>query len=142
MDVQIINGNFFEDHRGKVVFVNDFDMGPVRRFYYLKHPESHLLRAWQGHKQEQKWFICISGSFTLNYVRPGDWLRPSGQERVESVVLLSDQPRILHIPGGHATGIQSNVPNAILLIYSDMDLEGSKLDDYRFDVSTWAFQSL
>ena len=59
----IIQGGQHVDARGKLTFFNDFDMGAVKRFYVIEHPDTETVRAWQAHKTEQKWFHVIAGSF-------------------------------------------------------------------------------
>jgi dTDP-4-dehydrorhamnose 3,5-epimerase-like enzyme len=138
--VQITKGGFHEDHRGKVSFVNNFDMTLVRRFYQINHPHTDIIRAWQGHQKESKWFYCVEGSFAINYVQPNNLLITNGDENVECIELSSTNPKILHIPSGFVTGIKATVPNSILLIYSDFTVSESKADDFRFDINTWKFK--
>jgi len=51
--------------------------------------------------------------------------------------LNAAKPGVLHIPGGYASGFRALVPNSRMIVYSDMNLEDSKLDDLRFDKSFW-----
>jgi dTDP-4-dehydrorhamnose 3,5-epimerase-like enzyme len=139
--VQITKGGFHEDQRGRVSFVNDFDMTLIKRFYQINHPNTDIIRAWQGHQKESKWFYCVDGSFTINYVQPNNWLIANGDENAECVELSSMNPIILHIPSGFVTGIKAGVPNSILLIYSDFSVSESKDDDFRFDINTWKFKA-
>jgi dTDP-4-dehydrorhamnose 3,5-epimerase-like enzyme len=139
--VQIINGGFHEDQRGKVSFVNDFDMTLVKRFYQINHPHTDIIRAWQGHQKESKWFYCVEGSFTINYVQPKNWINSNGDEKVERVEISHTNPQVLQVPSGFVTGIKANIPNSILLVYSDFTLLESKLDDFRFDLNTWSFKN-
>jgi len=60
--VGVIEGNIHRDERGVVRFVNDFDMKKVVRMYCIK-PKLGVVRAWQGHKRETKWFYVAKGSF-------------------------------------------------------------------------------
>jgi dTDP-4-dehydrorhamnose 3,5-epimerase-like enzyme len=138
----LIVGNRHEDTRGNLLFVNDFDLQQVRRFYVIIPSDTVSIRAWQGHKTEQKWFFCTQGCFTINYVQPDDWVNPSGSELVTKVVLEANIPRVLHLTGGFVTGIKANTSGAILTVFSDVDLAISKADDYRFRPETWAFQTI
>jgi dTDP-4-dehydrorhamnose 3,5-epimerase len=47
---EIIDGLEYEDARGRLIYFNDFDMKAVRRFYVIEHPDTSIVRAWQGHK--------------------------------------------------------------------------------------------
>ncbi|MDD2300181.1 MAG: hypothetical protein PHU69_11155 [Fermentimonas sp.] len=40
------------DNRGSMRFVNDFRFDYVRRFYFFKHADPEIVRAWQGHQFE------------------------------------------------------------------------------------------
>ena len=65
----IIEGGLFKDERGELRFVNEFDLSEVVRFYQITHPSTAVVRAWQGHEKEQKWFYCLSGSFIINLIQ-------------------------------------------------------------------------
>ena len=64
----LIKGNEFIDERGALRFFNDFDMGKVVRFYEIAPANTEIIRAWQGHQHEKKWFYCLAGSFVINLV--------------------------------------------------------------------------
>lgn len=136
----VILGNYHQDNRGKVSFVNDFDMTLVKRFYQIRQPYIEVIRAWQGHQKESKWFYCIQGNFTINYVKPENWSFPTGSEQIVSLKLDEAHPCVLYIPAGFVTGIKSDATNAVLMIYSDCTLDESIADDFRFDIKTWAFK--
>jgi dTDP-4-dehydrorhamnose 3,5-epimerase-like enzyme len=136
-----IHGGFHEDQRGRVSFVNDFDMTLIKRFYQINHPDTNIIRAWQGHKKESKWFYCVEGSFIINYIKPEFWFNIKGDETVERIELSNSNPQVLQVPYGFITGIKANIPNSILLVYSDFTLSESKLDDLRFDLNTWSFKN-
>jgi hypothetical protein len=55
----IIKGGSFSDDRGLMRFVNDFRFDDVKRFYFIKHPDLSVKRAWQGHQ----WKKSISIQF-------------------------------------------------------------------------------
>ena len=46
--------NSAADERGKVTFVNDFDMTDVKRSYVVKNTLLKTVRAWHGHRNEKK----------------------------------------------------------------------------------------
>ncbi len=58
-----IKGGRHIDERGTLTFFNNFDMSPVKRFYVIDHPDTTIVRAWQGHKVEQKWFYVVCRQF-------------------------------------------------------------------------------
>ena len=73
----IIEGGKFKDDRGEIRFVNDFDMTEVKRFYTIFHPDTSIIRAWQGHKIETRWFYCTEGIFDIRAVKIDNWGNPS-----------------------------------------------------------------
>lgn len=45
----IIKGGAFGDDHGSMRFVKDFHFKDVKRFYFIKHIDVSVVRAWQGH---------------------------------------------------------------------------------------------
>lgn len=134
---EILQGGVFEDTRGRLYHCNTFDMTPVKRFYMIEHPDVSVIRAWQGHQKEQKWFYPISGSFIVGIVKPDDWKTPSADLPCEKFILSADDYSVLHIPGGMANGFRALTPGAKLMVYSDLLMEEAKNDDYRFSSDLW-----
>ncbi len=133
----IISGGQFHDGRSTVSFINDFDMTPIKRFYVIHHPNIEIIRAWQGHKLEQKWFYSVVGSFLINVIQIDDWEQPSTDLVVTSHHLKSGNPTVLYVPGGHVTGIKAIEADSSLMVYSDMFINESRDDDFRFDKNKW-----
>ncbi|WP_346238509.1 WxcM-like domain-containing protein [Niabella insulamsoli] len=134
---QILSCDLHNDKRGTLTFANKFDMRAVKRFYMISHPSTKVVRAWQGHKVEQKWFFVIKGRFHLNLVEPDDWAQPSENLKPEVFDLDSQQPSILYVPGGFATGFKALEPESQIMVFSDCSVEESRKDDYRFDDGLW-----
>jgi len=63
-----IEGSTFSDTRGKMKFFNTFDMAQIVRFYEISPASTKIIRGWQGHYNEKKWFYCHTGSFIINTV--------------------------------------------------------------------------
>ncbi len=137
--MKLIEGGSHSDARGTLRFVNDFDMSDVKRFYAITHPDTEVVRAWQGHKVESKFFFCVSGSFTVAAVKVDDWDSPSVDLIPEVVELTADTPRVLAIPAGFANGFKANEPDSTLMVYSSHSLEDAADDNFRFPVETWNF---
>lgn len=133
----IIQGGTYEDQRGRLIFFNEFDMSPVKRFYVIEHPNIETVRAWQGHKIEQKWFYVISGSFKIALVQPDDWQNPSKSLKPEEYLLKAEQNKVLHIPGGWASGFRALESDSRLIIFSDFPITEAGKDDFRFDRNLW-----
>jgi len=137
MQINLIKGGTHQDHRGILKFFNDFDMTRIRRFYIVEHVDVTTVRAWQGHQKEQKWFYVTEGSFKIVLVSPDDWRQPSENLAYEEIVLDSKNNEILHIPAGFANGFQALEEPSKLTVYSDVTLEESLNDNFRFSESLW-----
>ena len=134
---EIIEGGLHADERGSVAFVNGFDLKQIRRFYTISHPDTSVVRAWQGHKEEAKWFFCSKGVFNILLVKIDDWDNPSGDLNVMTFQLSENKPRVLAVPPGYANGFKAIEADSTLLVFSDKDLESSINDDFRFDKNLW-----
>jgi dTDP-4-dehydrorhamnose 3,5-epimerase len=132
----LIEGGQFSDERGSLRFVNSFDFKDLKRFYIIEQPKN-FVRAWQGHKIENKYFYVISGSFLICGVKIDDWENPSSDLKVHEYHLSEKESQIFMIPGGYANGFKALEDNSNLLVFSNLSLEESKQDDYRFDKSMW-----
>ncbi|WP_316844677.1 WxcM-like domain-containing protein [Pedobacter psychrodurus] len=137
MNVPLIKGQNQKDNRGNLTFFNDFDMTPIRRFYITEPIDTDSIRAWQGHKKEQKWFFVLEGSFKVILVEPDDWDQPSKDLPYKEFALHANTNEILNISAGTATGFQALEPYSKLMIFSDVTLEQSIADDYRFAKGLW-----
>ena len=129
---EFIAGGLFTDERGSLSFVNDFNMQQVKRFYIIEHPDVKIVRAWQGHRREEKWFYVVQGSFMIAWVKIDNWEKPDSGQRADHTLLYSKQSEILHIPGGYANGFRALEPHSKLIVFSNFPVEESSSDDYRF----------
>ena len=133
----IIQGGLYKDERGTLSFFNEFDLLRVRRFYVIEHPDVRVVRAWQAHKIEQKWFYVIAGSFKIVIAKPEEWLGASEKLPLQEFILKSGDNRLLHIPGGFANGFKALKPDSQLMVFSDFPITKAGSDDFRFDKSLW-----
>lgn len=133
----IIQGGKHKDERGILHFNNEFDLQPIRRFHVIEHLCTEVIRSWQGHKVEQKWFQVISGTFKIFVVAPDDWVHPSPILDIQEYLLTEDENRVLHVPGGFVTGIKAGSEGSKLAVFSDMDLQSSVSDSFKFSPDTW-----
>ena len=53
---KIIKGENHNDSRGILFYNNDFDASAIKRLYVIDNQKTNFIRAWQGHKIEQRWF--------------------------------------------------------------------------------------
>lgn len=134
---QFIEGGMFSDERGTLSYVNDFNMQEIKRFYLIRHTDVSIVRAWQGHQAEQKWFYVTNGKFKIIVVKPDNWEKPSMALSLDEFILSADQPGVLHIPGGYANGFKALVPDSQMIVFSDFTVEQSKNDNYRFETGLW-----
>ncbi len=130
--MELIKGNRFIDDRGIIRFNNKFDMTAIKRMYLIE-PTSHLIRAWQGHQIENKWFSVVSGRFEVQVVRLTDLTVK------ESFILSEDQDGIIKIEAGFYNGFKALEPKSKLMVYSDKSLNESLNDDYRLSLEQLAW---
>ena len=135
----LIQGNIHKDHRGIVRFVNDFHFENINRFYTITHPDTTPIRAWQGHQRETKYFYVTKGSFLINWIEIDNWQQPSKDLQINTHTLSDTQSEILTIPPGHVNGFKALEPDSTMIVFSDLSLEESKNDDYRFALDYWKF---
>lgn len=137
--MQLITGNAHKDNRGIIRFVNDFHFENIKRFYTITHPDTTTIRAWQGHQRETKYFYVTKGSFLINWIKIDNWQQPSKDLKINTHTLTDAQSEILIIPPGHVNGFKALEPDSTMIVFSDMLLEDSKNDDYRFAIDYWEF---
>lgn len=125
-------GNSHTDSRGTLYYNNDFDVKGIKRFYLIENQNTEFIRAWQGHKIEQRWFSAVHGSFKVRLIAIDNWENPSKDLKAVECILKSDKLDILHIPRGYVSSIQSLEESSKLLVMADY-LLGEVNDEYRFD---------
>lgn len=133
----IIKGDFFSDQRGTMRFVNDFRFGDVKRFYFIKHPDVTVVRAWQGHQFEKKYFYPICGRFVVAWVKIDDFQNPSKNLIPEYHIISAENSEIISVPKGYANGIKALESNSEIMIFSDMNLEESVNENIRYPADWW-----
>lgn len=133
----IIKGGSFSDERGIMRFVNDFQFNDIKRFYSIKHPVTTIIRAWQGHQFEKKYFYPISGSFVIAWVKIDDFENPSDDLIPEYHILSANNSEILSVPKGYANGLKALEPNSEIMVFSDTSLEDSVKENIRYPADKW-----
>lgn len=133
----LIKGGIFNDDRGRLRYVNDFQLENIKRFYTITQSPENGPRAWQGHKTESKYFYCLKGSFTLKLIRIENWDYPDDSHEVASYNLTELSSEILAVPGGYANGVMALEKSSQLLIFSEKTLEEAKGDEIKFDKDKW-----
>jgi len=134
---EIIAGGIHRDVRGALAHVNDFDMSRVLRFYSIEHPDTGIVRAWQGHKEEEKWFYVTRGAFQVRLIRIDHWDAPAENLQASEFILAADDSRVLHIPGGYANGFRALEPDSKMIVFSNFTVEQSAKDNFRYAANQW-----
>lgn len=131
MEPRIITGAAFHDARGSLRYNNDFDASEVMRCYIIENLDTEVMRGWQGHKVEQRWFSAVLGSFQIRLIKIDDWNNPSKDLQTLCFTLSAEHMDILHVPKGYASCIQAVEGLSKLLVMADFHL-GEIKDEYRF----------
>jgi len=124
------------DHRGKVSFTNDLNLNKVVRTYKVINKQARTVRAWHGHKIEEKWISVEDGEFLVCVVKVEDFENPSKDQEVFKFNMTPDSG-ILYIPKNYANGAMNLTENNAVRYYSSLPLEESIDDDYRFESDFW-----
>lgn len=133
----LIKGAKQSDVRGKITFVNDFDMSQIKRFYIIEPSDTKTIRAWRAHRIEQRWFHVTDGAFLIRLVKLDNWDTPSQDLPIEEYRLQKEKTEVLHIPAGYASSVQALVDNSKLVIFADYGIENVEKDNYLFPEEYW-----
>ena len=112
-------------------------MKDVIRFYVIEHADTLIVRAWQGHRVEQKWFYVIQGSFKVILIQPDNWENPSNELDSEEFNLTATDPRVLYVPGNYINGFKALQANSKIIVFSSFTVEESSNDSFRFEMNKW-----
>lgn len=127
-----ISGGRHSDDRGTIFFFNDFDMSPIKRFYRIKHTDTSVIRAWRGHKIEQRWFYACRGAFEIKLIKIDNFEQPSSSLKPESLILDAREDAVLHVPAGFASSLQALDKDSELMVFADYGIEHATMDDYLY----------
>ena len=130
---KIIKGNSHTDARGTLFYNNDFDASAIKRIYVIENNGTDFIRAWQGHKIEQRWFSAMKGSFKIKLIKIDHWDQPSKNLEKLTFTVNAEKLDVLHVPKGYVSSIQSLEEGSKLLVMAD-HLLGEIKDEYRYDV--------
>ena len=133
----IINGDLSVDDRGELMFVNQFNMELVKRFYVVSNHKQGFIRAWHAHKFESKYVFVVDGTALISTVQIDNWNNPSSNLAIDKFVLTAKKPSILYIPNGYANGFKTLSTDTKIIFFSTSTLKDSIDDDYRFDAYKW-----
>lgn len=132
MILKIIKGDSHTDTRGTLFYNNDFDALQIKRVYVIENASTDIIRAWQGHKIEQRWFSAIKGSFKIQLIEIDNWEFPSKNLEKLTFIVNAEKLDVLHVPQGYVSSIQSLEEGSKLLVMADYML-GEIKDEYRYE---------
>ena len=137
--IQILNANRSYDDRGDILYCNEFDLvqKKIKRFYQINNNNINFVRAWHGHKKEDKFLLVLKGAFKICAVKVDNWENPSLKLPVKEFVVNANSPKIIYIPGGFAHGTQNLKSGSTLMVFSTFSLKQTIKDDYRFKSDLW-----
>lgn len=134
--MDFLQGQCFEDNRGKLYCSNDLDLSLVKRMYVIENINTDICRAWQAHKIEKRWFVATKGSFRIKLIKIDDFENSSKNLIIENFVLDSKSMDSMFVDSGFATSIQALENDAKLVVFSDYHF-GELSDYYKFDSQNW-----
>ncbi|MEK7208047.1 MAG: dTDP-4-dehydrorhamnose 3,5-epimerase family protein [Patescibacteria group bacterium] len=126
----VIIGDTHVDERGTLRFINDFDLKGVRRFYQVENHRVGFIRAWHGHRKEEKYMYVAAGAAFVGVV-------DITTKKLETFTLSAEKPSVLHIPANTAHGFMNLSSDTRIIFFSTATLEESKKDDLRFPWDKW-----
>lgn len=138
MGVIQIAGSGFSDERGKLNFFNSFSMKEILRFYEIAPASTDIIRAWQGHQREKKWFYCHTGEFIVNLIKISNFENPKSNLKAERFQINAANPKVLEVPGGYASGFRASQKGSKLMVFSNFTLSESQEDDFRYPWDQWS----
>lgn len=129
---KIIIGGCHNDSRGTLLYNNDFYASSIRRIYVIENSSTDFIRAWQGHKIEQRWFSAIKGSYKIQLIKIDNWEDPSKNLEQFTFIVNAEKLEVLHVPKGFVSSLQSLKKGSMLLVMAD-HLLGEVKDEYRYE---------
>jgi len=135
---KIIKGDSHTDIRGTLFYNNDFDASEVKRIYVIENATTDIIRGWQGHKIEQRWFSAIKGSFKIGLIKIDNWENPAKNLEMLTFIVNAEKLDVLHVPQGYVSSIQSMEEGSKLLVMANYML-GEIDDEYRFEPNYFKF---
>ncbi len=132
--VQIFQGGTHTDFRGQLKYINDLSIDGVQRMYSVYHPDTSIIRAWQGHPTESKYYLVIKGIWLAAWVFMDDTL-PESSWKADYAFLREEYTEMIYLPPGYANGFKALVPDSIILCLSIPGNESETIR--RWPADTW-----
>ena len=131
--VEMLKGGRAVDDRGELKFIDNFDFAQagIRRFYHTENHHRGIVRAWHGHKIEEKYIYVVKGTALFGVVNMED------TTIIQKVVLSARDPKMMHIPAGNYNGFMSLEDDTVVIYYSTLGFDDAVKDDYREQWDKW-----
>ena len=136
MDPIFFESNSSSDERGTVSFTNDLNLQKAIRTYKVENSQLKTVRAWHGHKVEEKWVNVEQGEFLVCVVKVDDFTSPSKDSEIQTYK-MSPKDGFLYIPPNFANGAMNLTEDNAIRYYSSSTPEESLNDDFRFESDYW-----
>ena len=130
----LLRGNIHKDTRGSLYYNNGFDTSIVKRIYFIENMDTSVIRGWQGHKIEQRWFSAVQGSFLIKLIKIDNWAHPTKHLICKEFSIAAQVLDVLHVPKGYISSIQALEIGSRLLVMSDFSI-GELNDEFRYDLN-------
>ena len=111
-------------------FLNIAPLDNVVRMYAVENFSTDTVRAFHGHRIEEKTVFVVSGSAIVVVAEMDESAVKLGTPTRH--VLSGRSPQLLRVPAGYANGFRALEPSTKILFFSSTTLEQAKTDDYRF----------
>jgi dTDP-4-dehydrorhamnose 3,5-epimerase-like enzyme len=125
----ILEGGCSVDDRGRITYIGGAHFAKVKRFYVIENFSTDVIRAFHGHRYEEKFVFVVSGAAILVIAEILDY----GLTMHERYVLSADKPQLLYIPAGFANGFRTLTQDTKIMFFSTATVDESKADDERYD---------
>lgn len=132
---QIITGASHTDNHGTISFVNDFNFEGVNRFYTIHHPDTNIIRVWQGHIQESKYYYPVKGSWLIAWVKM-EFDKPESEWEAEYIKINASEYKIVFLPPEYANGFKAMEKDSIIIGFSATG-EIEEKEILRWDADKW-----
>lgn len=136
-EVKVIDGEIFRDARGQINSLNSFRFDEIKRCYIIHHPDVTVVRGWNAHRNERKWFYCVKGRFSVALVKIDDWEKPSESLSPDVYHLSDENSRLICVPKGYANSLKAWIPGSVMLVLSDRTMDEAADDNWKYDRNLW-----
>jgi dTDP-4-dehydrorhamnose 3,5-epimerase-like enzyme len=127
----------YSDAKGSLVAKHFPDGFLAKRTYSISTLLAGTIRAWHGHKIEEKILYFLKGSGIIAIVELDNFELPSENLVVERFLLNANENNWIYIPKGHAHGIGILTDGAEFIVQSNFAFSETPLDDYRYPPEQW-----